>query len=523
MWLFAEIRNLPDIIRHWAKKTPGKTALKQGERSRTYEALDRRSSRIAQALVSQGIPPGSHVGYVGKNAIEFFELWFASTKAGSCIAPLNWRCTAVELAVLVADADLRLIFVDKEFMGAMRAVQAGCAHPIELVPFDSGSENDDPEFEAWITRFEAIDPRISVLPGDTALLAYTSGTTGKPKGVRIPHEAFNHNWLIQYLEPAMQYRPDDTYLMVMPNFHLAGSFLTLPALYNNGTISIMPALDTSLFLKRITTDRPTMTALVPTAIQMLLDHPDVEHADFSSLRTVLYAGSPIGAALLKRALRRFGCDFAQFYGTTETWIISLLRPEHHDVENEEKLKSCGKPMPLIEVKIVDGNNLPVEDGDVGELLIRTPTIFSGYWNQPAATDSVLLDGWYRTGDLGRRDSEGFLYLVDRAKDMIVSGGENIYSTEIEQALLRYPNVALAAVIGLPDERWGERVAAFIVPAKGATLDANDVARHCRALIAAYKVPKSIEFVDSLPMTPSGKIQKRALRDRYWKESGRYIG
>jgi acyl-CoA synthetase (AMP-forming)/AMP-acid ligase II len=246
---------------------------------------------------------------------------------------------------------------------------------------------------------------------------------------------------------------------------------------------------------------------------MLLDRKSEQPADFSSLRRILYAGSPIGQHTLQQALDTFDCDFVQFYGTTETFIITLLRPEQHRLDNPDLLKSCGQPMPGVELRIVDPTGRDLPAGEAGEVLVRSPWMFSGYWNKPDATATAIIDGWYHTGDGGIRDQDGNLFLVDRLKDMIVSGGENIYSAEVERALAAHPSVQSVAVVGAPDEKWGERVVAFVVPYPDRSVEVSDLVSHCRELIAGYKVPKEIHLMDALPQTASGKVQKAALRQQ----------
>jgi acyl-CoA synthetase (AMP-forming)/AMP-acid ligase II len=244
-----------------------------------------------------------------------------------------------------------------------------------------------------------------------------------------------------------------------------------------------------------------------------LDHKSGQPTDFSSLRRIVYAGSPIGQHTLQQALDTFGCDFVQFYGTTETFIITLLRPEQHRLDNPDLLKSCGQPMRGVELRIVDTNGRDLPAGEAGEVLVRSPWMFSGYWKKPDATASAIIDGWYHTGDAGIRDKDGNLFLVDRLKDMIVSGGENIYSAEVERALAAHPSVESVAVVGARDEKWGERVVAFVVPHADMPVDVSDLLSHCRGLIAGYKVPKEIHLTGALPQTASGKVQKAALRQQ----------
>jgi acyl-CoA synthetase (AMP-forming)/AMP-acid ligase II len=278
-------------------------------------------------------------------------------------------------------------------------------------------------------------------------------------------------------------------------------------------LATISAFDPTAFIFATAVHRPTVTCLVPTALQLLLDHKSGQATDFSSLRRILYAGSPIGQHTLQQALDTVGCDFVQFYGTTETFIITLLRPEQHRLDNPDLLKSCGQPMPGVELRIVDPNGHDLPTGETGEVLVRSPWMFSEYWNKPDATAAAIIDGWYHTGDGGIRDKDGNLFLVDRLKDMIVSGGENIYSAEVERALAAHPSVQSVAVVGAPDEKWGERVVAFVVPNPDAPVEVSDLVSHCRDLIAGYKVPKEIHLTDALPQTASGKVQKAALRQQ----------
>ena len=514
MWLYADIKTLGDIPRLYAKTQPAKTALVDGTGSLSFAALDARSNRVAHLIARLGIAPRSNIGFLGKNSSLYFQILFGINKAGSTMTPLNWRLAAPELSSVIADAQSPLIFVDREFAATARAVQASCPQAFGIVEIDpTGESGLAGEFEVALAAVADCDPAIAVDPAQTALLIYTSGTTGKPKGVQLSHGGFHHMRLCEHLEPALQWQPDDVMMMVMPNFHLVGSGLSIQSLYNGSTLSILPALDPGQLLKLIARDRPSIVALVPTAIQMLLDHPDAKTTDFSSLRLVMYAGSPISSRLLQRALVEMKCHFMQFYGATESsGAITLLRPEQHVLEDEAKLKACGTPLPLIDVKLMDPNGHEVPDGAVGELWVRSPSLFTGYWNQPDATATVLINGWYRTGDAGRRDADGLLYLVDRVKDMIVTGGENVYSAEVEQVLAKHPAVRMCAVIGLPDEKWGERVVALVLPTDAAPPTGDEIISHCRQHIAGYKVPKEVRFVDAFPMTATGKVLKRVVRD-----------
>lgn len=511
MWLYADIKTLADIPRLYGKTRPEKTALVDGRGAISFARLDERSNRIANFILGHGIPARSNIGFLGKNSSLYFELLFGINKAGSTMSPMNWRLAAPELAAVIADAEAPLMFVDRDLTPLIEAVQAISPRPFKVISLDPLAA--DSALDQALAGVSDVDPRMPLDAEQAALLIYTSGTTGKPKGVELTHRGFHYMRLCEHLEPALQWQDDDVMMMVMPNFHLVGSGLSIQSLYNGGTLSILPQLDPGQLIQVIQRDRPSIVALVPTAIQMVLDHPAAGTADFSSLRLVMYAGSPISSHLLARALREMKCKFMQFYGATESsGAISLLRPEQHVIDDEAKLKSCGTPLPLIDVKFVDANGDEVPEGAIGELVVRSPSLFGGYWKQPDTTAAVLQDGWYKTGDAGRRDAEGLLYLVDRVKDMIVTGGENVYSAEVEQVLAKHPGVRMCAVIGLPDEKWGERVVAMIMPSDGQRPTQEEIIAHCRQHIAGYKVPKEVRLVDAFPMTATGKVLKRVVRD-----------
>jgi acyl-CoA synthetase (AMP-forming)/AMP-acid ligase II len=508
MWRHHEIRTLADVPRSWAARTPGKTAVTGWDGDLTYAELDALSNAVANALLRAGA--GRHVGYLGVNSAFFWAAWFGAAKAGAALTPVNWRFAAPEIAAIIDDAELDVIFADAERAAALEQARVNSARDYEVVVYGTDG-GDRLDVERWLAGAGTADPRVSVSPDATALISYTSGTTGRPKGAEITHLAFDRFFMMSALEPAESWTPDDVLCMVMPNFHLAGTWVSLPALYHGATVAVLPAFDPAGFLSALERYRPTVTCLVPTAIELLVRHPGAGSADFSSLRRVLYAGSPISPGTVRAALGLLGCDLVQFYGTTETYIISLLRPDQHDPAQPELLASCGRPYPFVEVRITGPGGAEAAAGEVGEVLVRTPAMFARYWNAEAATaQAVTTDGWYRTGDLGRRDRQGNIYLVDRVKDMIVTGGENVYSVEVEIALSSHPGVRTAAVIGVPHPVWGEAVTAYVVPAI-ASLRAADLIRHCRELIAGYKVPKELHLVTELPMTASGKVRKAELR------------
>ncbi|MEB3061943.1 class I adenylate-forming enzyme family protein [[Mycobacterium] zoologicum] len=500
-----DIRGLPDVVRGWSDTHPDKAALIAPDRVVTYAQLDDRSNRIGSALVRAGIRPGSHIGYLGKNSAALFEIWLGTNKAGCALTPLNWRCAPAELAEVVGDARLPLIFAGSDCIELAGHVRDATQTPVEVVPEDTVAD--------WAENAGTEEPAIRLVDDTIALLAYTSGTTATPKGVPISHGALMRWFSAASAEPSVSWDSEDIGLMVMPNFHLAGTWVSLSALYHGASLAILPEFDPTAFVAAVTAHRPTVTCLVPTAIQLLLNHEAARSGDFSSLRRILYAGSPIGPHTLQQALRLFGCDFVQFYGTTETFIITLLRPDQHCLDDPDLLKSCGQPMPAVELRIIDPAGCDVAPGNTGEILVRSPWMFNGYWNKPDATTTAIHDGWYHTGDAGVHDAGGNVFLVDRLKDMIISGGENIYSAEVERALAAHPSVESVAVVGTPDDKWGERIVAFVVLRSHAQVDQSDLSVHCRGLIAGYKVPKEIHLVGALPHTASGKVQKAVLREQ----------
>jgi len=521
MWLHSDVKVLPDIVRYQARVIPEKTALIEGNRRLTFSELDIKTNVVAHALAREGTQPGAVVAFVGKNSIPFFEILFGASKAGCTVLPLNWRLAPAELGPIVDDALPALIFVDKEFEPLVNKVLDATEQRCKVVVFDSTAA--DSGLAAWCADVPRSDPGLPADPQAIALLMYTSGTTGRAKGVQMTHQGLSYMRLCESLEPTMQWREDDVLLMVLPNFHLLGASLPIQSLYNGSTVAIMPMFEPGKLLELIQRDRPTILVLAPTVIQMILDQPAAKNTDFSSVRLTMYAGSPISAQLLKRALVEMKCEFMQFYGATESLgAITILRPSQHDLINEEKLKACGTPLPLIELRVTDPEGREVPDGGIGEFHVRSPAMFIGYRNQAEASAAALKGGWYHTGDAGFRDTDGLLYIVDRVKDMIVSGGENVYSSEVEQALVKHPAVAMTAVVGAPDPRWGEKVVAVVVLKPGAKATAEELSLHCRGLIAGYKVPKEIAFAEALPISATGKVLKRVLRDDLWKDHGRAV-
>ena len=511
---------LADIPRHNAGTRPDAVALQCEDRVLTYGELDRRSARAGAMFVALGVEPGARVAWLGRSHEAFFELLFGACRARACLAPINNRLAIPEIAFILDDSSASLFFVTEDFFAAAEAVVAQIERPIRLIAVDGAR----PRFEDYAALRDAAPAHSDrvVLAADDVIQLYTSGTTGLPKGVRIS----NAN-CAAFLKTAMTFEgldfaPDDVFIVVMPLFHVGGANPALAALAGGARLVMHPVFDSPAILRSIEAERATRIGFVPAMINMLLQTPGVAETDFSTVKTLVYGASPISEAVLNAARARFGCGFIQMYGMTETNASGTILTVDDHVP--ALLRSCGKAWPDHEVRIADETGAEAAVGQVGEIQIRGPAVMAGYWNRPEATAETLTpDGWLKTGDAGHRDADGYFFVYDRVKDMIVSGGENVYPAEVENAILGCPGVADAAVIGVPDPIWGEAVKAVVVLSPGAEPDAEAIIAWARARIAGYKAPKSVDFIDVLPRNATNKVLRRELRKPYWEGHGRLVG
>jgi acyl-CoA synthetase (AMP-forming)/AMP-acid ligase II len=517
--------NLADMVRARAKTRGNATAFEFEGRRTSFAEFDRLTNRVANGLKALGVRPRQRIAYLGKNSDIYFELLLGAIKANVVMAPVNWRLAGPEIAFIVADCKAPVLFVGPEFITQVRNIKAQLPD-VRTVMTTEGGAPEWPDYTAWRDAHDSGgDPNVEINRQDIAIQLYTSGTTGKPKGAMLSHAN-----LLNLVETGSGEKPDwnkwsedDVSLVAMPIFHIGGSGWGVLGLYHGAKGVIAREFDPTRVLDFFEQSGITKLFMVPAAMQFVVRQPRARHVDFSRLKYMLYGASPIPAALLKECIEVFGCGFVQMYGMTETTgTIVALPPEDH-VEGLERMRSAGKALPGVELAILDAEGNPLPPGEAGEIATRSGSNMVGYWNLPEATARTLgRDGWLRTGDAGYMDRDGYLYIHDRIKDMIISGGENIYPAEVESAICDHPDVAEVAVIGVPDDQWGEAVKAIVVMKPGKEAAASDIINFTRERIAGYKTPKSVEFITALPRNASGKILRRKLRDPYWAGKDRQV-
>ena len=516
-----DIRTIADITRAHAAQRPEKVAIVFEGRETTYVELDRRADGVANGLLSEGIIPQSRIAFLDKNSDSYFEIMFGAAKANHVLVAVNWRLAPAEIAYVINDATAEILFVGPEYFDTIEKIR-GELKTVKKIIALADTHNEWEPYSVWRDRRKDGDPAAPADGDDVALQLYTSGTTGHPKGAQLTNDNF-----LTLMPAAMREMGDwsesDVSLVCMPLYHIGGSGWGLIGFYAGATNIIQRDIVPAEILKLISIHSVTKSFFVPAVLLFMLQVPGVEETDFSSLKLIAYGASPIPLDLLRNAMKTFKCGFAQVYGLTETTgAFTWLPPEDHDPQGNDRMLSCGKPFSITEVRVVDAEGRDAPTGEVGEIICRSPQNMKGYWNLPEETARAFRDGWFHTGDAGYFDSEGYLYIHDRIKDMIVSGGENIYPAEVESAIFGHPAVADVAVIGVPDDKWGEAVKAIVVKKAGADVTAEEIIAFARERIAGYKAPRSIDFADALPRNPSGKILKRELRAPYWEGRKRQV-
>ncbi|GGS25416.1 acyl-CoA synthetase [Streptomyces aureoverticillatus] len=529
----AEPAGEPDGGRGWtlmeacarnAARRGGHTALICEGRRTSYAVLHRDSNRAAHAMAAAGIGRGSRVAYLGRESEYYYLTVLACAKAGAVIVPVNWRLTAAEVAHILRDSQAELLFVDQEFAATAEEVLAGAGAggPRTVVRLDAtgadGVHDRGAGLRAWYADAPSHGPQPGTGPDDAVLQIYTSGTTGLPKGVVIAHRTF-------FTLPAairaagadggdwIDWRADDISLISLPGFGIAGLGWFLHGFCAGATHVVLPMYAAAEAVRLIGQYKVTITFVAPAMLQMMLDERGVTPEAFASLRKIAYGAAPISQSLLRRSLEVFGCQLAQIYASTEAGSVAVCLPPSAHRVGSALLKAAGKACPGNDIKIVDRAGRTLGPGEIGQVLIRTPAVMLGYWRRPKESAEALAGGWLHMGDAGYLDEDGYLFLCDRINDTIIVAGQNIYPAEVEKQLGEHPAVADAAVVGVPDERWGEAVHAAVVLRPGARARPRELLLFLRGRLADYKIPIRYHVLDTLPRNPSGKILRRQVREQ----------
>jgi acyl-CoA synthetase (AMP-forming)/AMP-acid ligase II len=513
--------NLGDLtLRNLALRPAAPAIIFEG-RTTTHAEFAARAFRLANALMTFGIQRGDRVAVLAQNCPQYMEAYAAGELGGWTTVTINFRLTAAEIAYILSDSRPKCVIVDAQFVDRLpNAAAAGVQHVLTF-----GGPGPDLAYEDALAQAEASRPQAVVQPEDIAHLVYTSGTTGKPKGVMLSHRAQVQSALISALEA--QVRPTDRLALAMPLYHVGAKNQWLCHSLYGCPIILHRAFRPPPFFNSLRDHAATVTLLAPTMLNDLLDAERCDRTTLPALQKIFYSAAPMPETLLRRCVGAFGSILSQVYGLTECAGPGCTLHAHQHVLDGpphvvRRLRSAGQPMVGCDVRVVRPDGSECGTGESGEIVIRSAALMTGYWNNHPATLEALRGGFLHTGDVGERDHEGFIFVVDRLKDMIVSGGENIYSREVEDALMSHADVLEAAVVGAPDDRWGEAVVAFVVRRPGRDPSAEALMAHCRERIAGYKRPRDVRFIDALPKLPNGKIEKFKLRTPLWEGRTRVL-
>lgn len=514
--------NLIEVLRHHAHATPDKVALTFGSQRLSYAQIDRASNQVARAIAAAGLGPEARVAIMTRNTPAQLEIWWGAMKARAVLVLVNYRLAPREVAYIANDATAEMLFVGKEFYDLAAKVLPQLPRLRKVVAIDGGH----PEWESLADfrgRQDAGDLTVQAARADTCLQIYTSGTTGQPKGVLTSHGNLLAD--LRRCETTGLWTDRDKLLLCMPMCHIGGTGVTIRSVYFGMEIELMREFDAAQVIRLIPERRVTKAVFVPSMLHLLLETPGCRDADFSSLDLILYGAGAMPYELMLRVLEVFPCRFTSAFGMTETngGVTHLDPQDHVGPRAQELLKSCGRTAPGVQIRIVDESGHDVPQGTVGEILVRSEQVTSGYYRLPQETARMFQDGdWLRTGDAGYFDPQGYLYISDRLKDMIVSGSLKVFPREVEEVMLEHPAVSEVAVIGIPDPKWREVPMAFVVRRPGMAVDDQALVAFVQERLARFKVPRRIAFVEALPRTTSGKVLKRELRKPFWDGQDRQV-
>jgi acyl-CoA synthetase (AMP-forming)/AMP-acid ligase II len=513
----ADLMTFDEFLTHWAEARGDRLAMREEDRFWTYVDLEERTARVATWLKAQGLNKGDRICWIGKNSDLYFTLFYGAARLGVVMAPIGWRLAPPEWAYIVNDTKAKIVFCGAGFDDVATALDGKLENAPKIVTCAEGYQLIDQ------TARGPFDPSGE---HDAVLQLYTSGTTGNPKGVSLSNKnlfALRKNSNEQELAYT-KWTDDEVVLVAMPCAHIGGTGLGIMALAGGLPGYVLAEFTPDGLFDAIEMGGVTRFFIVPAALHILLQHPRCGTVDYSRLKYIIYGAAPIPLELLRECINMFGCEFIQAYGMTETTgTIVMLPPEDHDPNGNERMRSAGKALPGVELKVIGSDGKEVPLGEVGEVVTRSTNNMLGYWNLPDATAKTMTaEGWVHTGDAGYMDADGYLFIHDRVKDMIISGGENVYPAEVESAIYGHPDVLEVAVIGVPDEKWGEAVKAVCAPKPGHSIDADSIITWSRERIAGFKVPKSIDVIEALPRNASGKILRKDLRAPYWEGRERQV-
>ncbi len=518
-----KIGTFAHIIHRHALLRPDKEAYVYEGQRLNYADYNARVNSLVHALTKMGIRKGDSIGILSWNCLDYAIVYGAAMKGGYVLSRFNPRLGAEELDYLINYSEAGTLFVGPEMFKVFAAIRPKLKGVEHFVAMEEPAEGMD-YLEDLLKQYPGDEPDVIVDEDDRFYIIYTSGTTGVPRGAVYTHREAWDDCRTYIINQSIQ--PDDRHIQVSPMFHIAGDTMVRSLLYMGACNIIMKSFDAETALKLIQEEKATHISIVPTHLIAMMAVPNLKKYDFSSLKFIWYGGSPMPLEVVKKGLEIFGPIFGQGYGQSESGpAITHLPKEDHDVigrPEERRLSSVGQPDIGVQVRVVDDKDNDVAPGEMGEIIVRSKHIMREYWKKPADTRKTIVDGWLHTGDIGYYDEAGYVYIVDRKKDMIITGGENVFPREVEEVIYRHPSVQEAAVIGIPDPYWVEKVHAVVSMKKGANCTAEELIALCKQNLAGYKSPKSVEFMDALPKNAAGKIMKRELREKYWEGQDRKI-